>query len=144
MTLRQLTPTGVCWCGCGTQVGPESFFAPGHDKWAEGYVTKTHYGSVAGYLDSHSYGPHGRNARKEASGEQSKFFIRLTIDRGDHVDPEQVGRAIEAQGGIRTRNGFGFLTVEARDAAFQVVAKVFPRYIAAGEVVGTVKSFACR
>jgi len=144
MALGPLTPTGECWCGCGKAVGQGSFFSPGHDKWAEGYVTKTRYGSVAGYLDAHGYGPNFRNARKEAAGEQARFFIQLTIDRGEPVDHEQVAKAIEAQGGTRTRDGFGFPTAEARDAAFREVAKEFPRYIAAGEVVGTVQRFSRR
>lgn len=144
MVSRQLRPTGECWCGCGATVGEGSFFAPGHDKWAEGYVTKTHYGSVAGYLDAHGYGPDRLNARKEASGEQARFFIQLTIDRGDTIDPELVVKAIEDQGGVRTRNGFGFNSAEARDAAFREVARTFPRYIAAGEVVGTVQTFSRR
>jgi hypothetical protein len=142
MQLKELMPTGECWCGCGKAVGAGSFFAPGHDKWAEGYVTKTRYGSVAGYLDAHGYGPDRRNARKEAAGEQ--YFIQVTIDRGEPVDREQVAKAIEAQGGIRTRSGFGFPTAEARDTAFREVAKEFRRYIAAGEVVGTFQSFSRR
>ena len=33
----RVLPTGECWCGCGVEVGLGSFFAPGHDKVAEGW-----------------------------------------------------------------------------------------------------------
>ena len=72
MATQRLIPTGQCWCGCGTDVGLGSFFAPGHDKWAEAYVTKRLYGSVAGYLEANGYGPGGKSARDEANGNGSK------------------------------------------------------------------------
>lgn len=135
MPEKKLLPTGECWCGCGKEVGLGSFFAPGHDKWAEGYVTMTRYGSVAAYIDAHEYGPNGKNAREEASAvEQYKHFIQLSIRASDPVSPESVAQAIEDQGGIRTRNGFAFSSSEARDAAYAVVAQAFSdKFIAAVE-----------
>lgn len=76
---KRLLPTGECWCGCGKEVGLGSFFAPGHDKWAEGYVTRKKYGSVAAYIDAHGYGPNGKNAREESSA-------------GQQTDPSQKNR----------------------------------------------------
>ncbi|MGP0067232.1 MAG: hypothetical protein ACLQGP_27015 [Isosphaeraceae bacterium] len=100
---------------------------------------------MASYLDAHGYGPNGKNARKEAElamDHQLRYFIQLTIRRDDLVNPAHVARAIEQEGGIRTRDGFGFPTVEARDAAYQQVIQQFPqRYIAAGEIMGSVASF---
>ena len=61
----RLIPTGICWCGCGEDVGLGSFFAPGHDKFATGVVIKQCYGSVAEFLVRHGFGPEGRNAREE-------------------------------------------------------------------------------
>lgn len=56
--LPRLIPTGTCWCGCGKQVGIGSFFAPGHDKVAEGALLAARYGgSVAQLLHGHGYGP---------------------------------------------------------------------------------------
>lgn len=55
--LPRLIPTGVCWCGCGRQVGLGSFFAQGHDKVAEGALLAARYGgSVAQLLHAHGYG----------------------------------------------------------------------------------------
>lgn len=60
---ERLLPTGECWCGCGTEVGLGSFFAPGHDRIAEGKVIRAEYGSVARFLVAHGYGPGGRSPR---------------------------------------------------------------------------------
>ncbi len=61
-----VTPTGVCWCGCGEPVPQGSFFAKGHDKAAEAMLTKLLYGPrhpVAAYLADHGYGGHGQNLK---------------------------------------------------------------------------------
>lgn len=62
---KRLIPTGECWCGCGEEAGIGSFFKPGHDKRAEGYLIKLLYGSVAGFLDAHGFGPEQRNLTRE-------------------------------------------------------------------------------
>ena len=62
---RRLLPTGECWCGCGAEVPIGSFFKPGHDKRAEAAVITVEYGSVAGLLDAHGFGPGRRNATAE-------------------------------------------------------------------------------
>ena len=55
------SPTGSCWCGCGNETGPGSFFAPGHDRKAEAAIVRLEYGSVARLLEEHGYGPGGKN-----------------------------------------------------------------------------------
>jgi hypothetical protein len=62
---RRLLPTGQCWCGCGEETPVGSFFRQGHDKLAESAIIAIKYGGVAGLLDSHGYGPGGKNARRE-------------------------------------------------------------------------------
>lgn len=57
--------TGECWCGCSSPVGPESYFASGHDRYAESAVIKMVYGGVAAFLEAHDFGPSGRNLRQE-------------------------------------------------------------------------------
>jgi len=57
----RLLPTGDCWCGCGTEVGLGSFFAPGHDKIAEAAVIHLKYGSIPQFLVDHGFGPGGQN-----------------------------------------------------------------------------------
>jgi hypothetical protein len=69
---QDLVPTGECWCGCDSAVGPESFFAPGHDKIAESAVVNLEYGSVARLLVEHGYGPDGKNARVELASWRSR------------------------------------------------------------------------
>lgn len=59
MAKTALKPTGKCWCGCGTDIGKESFFAAGHDKRAESMLLKLLYGSentVAAFLAAHGFG----------------------------------------------------------------------------------------
>ncbi len=65
-------PTGTCWCGCGEDTGSRRFFAPGHDRRAEAALIRLEYGSVAGFLEEHGYGPGGKNlmeaVRKQGHG----------------------------------------------------------------------------
>lgn len=61
----RVLPTGICWCGCDTEVPRGSFFAAGHDKVAESAVIMVRYGGVPEFLSEHGYGPGGRNARRE-------------------------------------------------------------------------------
>ena len=62
---RRLIPTGDCWCGCGQETELGKFFRSGHDKVAEAAVIQVEYGTVAGFLSRHGYGPGGRNPRHE-------------------------------------------------------------------------------
>ena len=61
-----VTPSGICWCGCGASCGRDSFFKAGHDRIAEAALVKAEYGSVALFLNAHGYGPGGKNAHATA------------------------------------------------------------------------------
>jgi hypothetical protein len=60
----RLMPTGECWCGCGQDTPVGSFFAPGHDKRAEGRVITQEFGEVARFLAAFGYAPGGKHWRK--------------------------------------------------------------------------------
>lgn len=62
---ERLLPKGECWCGCGTPTPVGSFFAPGHDKFAESAVILTVFGGVAEFLVAHGFGPEGKSPRSE-------------------------------------------------------------------------------
>lgn len=63
----RLIPTGDCWCGCGKEVNIGKFFAPGHDKKAEGDLLALEYeGSVARLLVANGYGPEGKSLHAAA------------------------------------------------------------------------------
>ena len=62
-TKEQALPIGVCWCGCGENIPPTSYFKPGHDKTAEAGVIMKEYGSVPQFLLEHGYGPGKKSAR---------------------------------------------------------------------------------
>ncbi|MED7950048.1 hypothetical protein PUR61_01360 [Streptomyces sp. BE20] len=65
---KPLTPTGTCWCGCGTEVGSGSFFAQGHDRIAEAVFMAVQYdNSVARLLAEHDFGPDGRTTVRQAA-----------------------------------------------------------------------------
>ena len=64
-TPKRLIPTGVCFCGCGSEVALGKFFVPSHDRKAEAAVIRLKYGSVAAFVVAHGYGPGGANAQKE-------------------------------------------------------------------------------
>jgi len=57
----RLLPTGECWCGCTQETPIGSFFAPGHDKRAEGRVIVEVYGDVVQFLSEHGYAPGGKH-----------------------------------------------------------------------------------
>ncbi len=61
---NRLVPTGKCWCGCGEETLIDAFFKPGHDRRAESSLIKLRYGSIAGFLDFHGFGPDGRNLKE--------------------------------------------------------------------------------
>lgn len=58
---KRLLPTGQCFCGCDEETPRGSFFAPGHDKRAEGAVIRMRHGGVAEFVVAHGYGPGGKN-----------------------------------------------------------------------------------
>lgn len=47
--------TGSCWCGCGTEVGAGTFFAPRHEAKAATDAAVAVYGSVEAFLAGHGY-----------------------------------------------------------------------------------------
>ncbi len=54
---KKLMPTGVCWCGCGTELGVGSFFSPGHDKIAEAKIIREVFGDVAHFVAAFGKAP---------------------------------------------------------------------------------------
>ena len=42
LQVKQATPTGNCWCGCGESTKAGRFFLPGHDSKALGYLYDLH------------------------------------------------------------------------------------------------------
>lgn len=57
MMNTEISPTGRCWCGCGTATGKKSFFAQGHDRKAEKMLIALHHeGAIARMLDNYGYG----------------------------------------------------------------------------------------
>lgn len=61
--MGRVTPSGICWCGCGGSCGRDSFFQPGHDRRAEAKVVKAEFGGIAEFLDAYGYGPDGKRAQ---------------------------------------------------------------------------------
>ncbi len=59
--MKRLVPTGVCWCGCATEIDLGSFFAPGHDKRAEARIITEVFGSVAHFVAAFGYAPPDAN-----------------------------------------------------------------------------------
>lgn len=50
-------PVGLCYCGCGSAVGPSKYFVPSHDRKAESRVIRERYGSIAGFVAAHDGTP---------------------------------------------------------------------------------------
>lgn len=65
---ERLIPTGICWCGCGKEIGLGKFFAQGHDKISEAaYMAVHHEASVARLLADTGYGPDANESIREAA-----------------------------------------------------------------------------
>ncbi len=60
---KRLLPVGSCWCGCGGETRPVSFFLPGHDKVAESAVILVECSGVPEFLERPKYSPSGKNPR---------------------------------------------------------------------------------
>lgn len=52
-----IEPTGKCFCGCGADTRAGAFFVPSHDRRAESRVIRERYGSIAGFVVAHGFGP---------------------------------------------------------------------------------------
>jgi hypothetical protein len=59
------SPSGECWCGCGEPTSRKAFFTSSHDRKAESMLIRMHFGTIAGLLAAHAYGPGRRNLREE-------------------------------------------------------------------------------
>jgi hypothetical protein len=96
MTALKPRANGTCWCGCGGEVKPGKFFVQTHDRWAEAYIIRTHYGSIAAFLEYHGYGPDGKNARREAvqTGEVSSVGEQVTEAEEDSADIAEAERRL--------------------------------------------------
>jgi hypothetical protein len=101
---NRLEPTGTCWCGCGGETRPGSFFISNHDRIAEARVIRSEYGSIAGLLAAHGYGPGGKSLQQRSGGqdaegarapwqdmEEDLGFKRLTPE--NWLEPDSVMRA---------------------------------------------------
>ncbi|HEY1695181.1 MAG TPA: hypothetical protein VGG39_23595 [Polyangiaceae bacterium] len=75
--------TGECFCGCGTKVNEGIYFAPGHDKKAEGMLTRLQYGEenpVLLRLIAAGYGP----GKKNLSEAHSAMMHATAAGKLDH------------------------------------------------------------
>lgn len=57
MMTTEVVPTGRCFCGCGQATTAGRFFVQTHDRVAETAVIREKYGSIAGFVVAHGYGP---------------------------------------------------------------------------------------
>lgn len=82
MAKQEHEPTGRCWY-CGDTVGPKSFFCAGHDRAAEAAIIKSEYGSIAGFVVAHGYGPDGeRDFTTLAIHEHERPLRQVALDLG--------------------------------------------------------------
>ena len=59
------SPTGQCFCGCGSGTKPGAHFLPGHERAAEAAVVTLIYGDIPSFLARHGFGPDARSAIRE-------------------------------------------------------------------------------
>lgn len=65
MPSNPAAPTGKCFCDCGGDTAPGSYFLQGHDKRAERALAALLGGSIVDRLVTAGYGPGGKSLRKD-------------------------------------------------------------------------------
>lgn len=75
-----MEPTGTCWCGCGKETAPNSYFLQGHDKAAVAAVVELEYGSAMGFLLAHGFGPGGKNLHSLLERKRATALKRRKAD----------------------------------------------------------------
>ena len=102
MTASEPQANGRCWCGCGGEVRPGRFFVQNHDRWAEAYVLRSRYGTIAAFLEHHGYGPGGKSARQEADhvADGLPGLDQAAETEADTADPAEAERRLSDPGEI--------------------------------------------
>jgi hypothetical protein len=99
--MERALPQGVCYCGCGTPVGPSKFFVPTHDRIAEANLLAAEYGgSIANMLVAHDYGPGRKNLRYRGVDPEA---IRAKYAEAEDVRPEELAMDLHVTG-LAVRN----------------------------------------
>jgi hypothetical protein len=94
-------PQGVCYCGCGTPVGPNKFFVPTHDRIAEANLLAAEYdGSIANLIVAHGYGPGRKSLFHRGVDPES---IRAKYAEAEGVRPEDLAKDLRVTG-LTVRN----------------------------------------
>jgi hypothetical protein len=99
--MERAVPQGVCYCGCGTTVGPGKFFVATHDRIAEAALLAAEYeGSIANLIASHGYGPGRKNLRFRGVDPGA---VRAKYKDLDNVRPEELATDLRVTG-LAVRN----------------------------------------
>jgi hypothetical protein len=99
--MERALPQGVCYCGCGTPVGPTKFFVPTHDRIAETNLLAAEYGgSIAQMLVAHGYGPGGKNLQYRGVDPDA---VRGKYATAENVRPEDLANDLRVTG-LAVRN----------------------------------------
>ena len=98
--MERAVPQGVCYCGCGTTVGPGKFFVATHDRIAEAALLAAEYeGSIANLIASHDYG--GRKNLRFRGVDPGA--VRAKYGERDNVRPEELAADLRVTGlAVRT------------------------------------------
>ena len=93
-------PQGVCYCGCGTPVGPSRFFVPTHDRIAESALVAAEYGNIPNMIKVNGYGPGGKNLRYRGVVPEE---VRAKYAAAENVRPEDLAKDLRISG-LAVRN----------------------------------------
>ena len=99
--MERALPQGVCYCGCGTTIGPNKFFVPTHDRIAEAALIRAEYeGSIANMIVSHGYGPGGKSLFHRGV---NPVAVRAKYAGAENVRPEDLASDLRVSG-LAVRN----------------------------------------
>lgn len=86
-------PNGHCWCDCGGQTKPGSYFLQGHDKRAEKYLQAVNGSqSIADKLAAQQFVPAKGLSLREAALKADPSYEECGRKRPDGLDCRVIGK----------------------------------------------------
>lgn len=87
------TPNGLCWCDCGGEAKPGSYFLQGHDKRADRYLQAIDGSqSIADKLDARQFVPGLGKSLRDAVLAVDPAYETCGLKRPDGLDCRVIGK----------------------------------------------------
>ena len=89
------TPNGLCWCDCGCETKPGSFFLQGHDKRADRYLEAVNGNqSIADKLAGQQFVPGQGLSLRAAVLTNDPTYEECGLKRTNGLDCRVIGKGV--------------------------------------------------